>query len=121
MDITQYTRKDTHKIEIRDPHGSATDISVEVYGGDCKEFRKRLTDLSRRAYNVTKEPNMMAVSALAAVQSWENVKDGEGNDVDPSSDEALDIFLNRETSWFYEQIYFTANNRALFFSKPAKD
>lgn len=121
MDITQYTRKDTHRIDIRDPHGNLTDITVDVYGGDCKEFRSRLTDLSRRAYSAHKEPNMMAVSALAAVCGWENVTDGEGNAIDPNSDEALDIFLNRETAWFYEQIYFTANNRALFFSKPAKD
>jgi len=120
MDITQFTRKETHTVEIKDPHGAETGIKVDVYGGDSKEFRKRLIEINRKAQEMTKEPNPMAVAALAAVKSWENVEDGDGNDIDPDSDEALDIFLNRETAWFYDQVYFVANNRSLFFSKPGK-
>ena len=47
MDITSYKRKDTATVNIVDPFDNKTDIVVEVYGRDSKQYRKAAIELAR--------------------------------------------------------------------------
>lgn len=119
MDITQYQRKESKEVKILDPMGGKTDITVEVYGADSKEFRSRLIEVNRRFTEKYGESNTIAVTALAAVKSWENV-DGKDGPIDPDSDEAMEIAKSDDFRWFFDQLWQVTNNRSLFFSKPGK-
>ena len=119
MDITQYKRKESHKVDIKDPHGQPTDIKVEIHGADSKEFRTRLADVARMYNDKFGEHNAIAITSLAAVKSWENVE-GKGGPLDPESDEAMEIAGSDDFRWFFDQIWQVTNNRSLFFSKPDK-
>lgn len=119
MDISQYKRQDTKTIDIRDPMGGKTDIKVEVFGADSKEYRARLAEVSRRYNELFGKHDALAITALSAVKSWENVE-ADGKAVDPESDTAYELAGNDDFRWFFDQIWQTTNNRSLFFSKPGK-
>lgn len=119
MDITQYKRNETKEITILDPMGGKTDIKVEVYGADSKDFRARLIDINRKFNEKYGESNTVAITSLAAVKSWENVE-GKDGAIDPDSDEAMEIAKSDDFRWFFDQIWQVTNNRSLFFTKPAK-
>lgn len=119
MDITQYKRKDSHTVDVKDPHGQPTDIKVEIHSADSKDFRSRLVEVARRYNEKYGDHNPTAITALAAVKSWENVE-GKAGPVDPDSDEAMELASSDDFRWFFDQIWQVTNNRSLFFSKPGK-
>jgi len=122
MDITSFERSDTTTVEIRDPLGNPTDITVEVYGRDAKPYRKAVMEIAREAKTDDEDEldRRGARLILAGVKSWENVTAG-GEPISPDSEEAVELLCREDCDWFAEQINRAINNRALFFSRRGSD
>jgi len=118
MDITSFSRNDTATINIKDPLGNLTDIVVEIYGRDSKEYRNAVMEINRKgkADNEEELARRGALTMLAAVKSWQNVE-ADGKPVDPKSEEAVKILADPAYDWFAEQIGGAIYNRTLFFSE----
>lgn len=121
MDITSYKRSDTAKVDILDPLGNKTDIVVEVYGRDSKQYRKAAIELARDfdAKDEAKAGDKGAALIQSCIASWSNVE-ANGKAIDPQSDEAREILKNEDMDWFASQISRAIQDRSLFFSKSGK-
>lgn len=119
MDIGSFSRSDTATITIKDPFGKPTDISVELYGKDAKEYRKAVLEISREEAGTTEEAQIRRGGRiiLAAVKSWENVEK-DGDPLEPA--DALELMTDPAYEWFAEQIASAIYNRSLFFSRSGK-
>lgn len=118
MDITSFSRSDTATINIKDPLGNPTDITVEIYGRDSKEYRNAVMEINRKGKteNADELARRGAMTMLAAVKSWKNVE-ANGQPVDPKSEEAVKLLSDPAYDWFAEQIGGAIYNRTLFFSE----
>jgi len=118
MDIPSFSRSDTATINIKDPLGNLTDIVVEIYGRDSKEYRNAVMEINRKGKADSSEElaRRGALTMLAAVKSWQNVE-ADGKPVDPKSEEAVSILADPAYDWFAEQIGGAIYNRTLFFSE----
>lgn len=118
MDITSFSRSDTATINIKDPLGNPTDITVEIYGRDSKEYRNAVMEINRKGKteNSDELARRGAMTMLSAVKSWQNVE-ANGSPVDPKSEEAVKLLSDPAYDWFAEQIGGAIYNRTLFFSE----
>ena len=121
MDIRSFTRKDTASVDIVDPLGGKTDISVEVYGRDSKAYRAAAVELARDfdATDETQASERGAKLLQACIASWKNVE-ADGKAIKPDSDEAFDMLKDESLDWFVSQISAAIHKRTLFFSKSGK-
>ena len=121
MDINSFQRKDSASVEIQDPLGAKTDITVVVYGRDSKAYRKAAIELARD-FDATDETQASARGAKllqSCVVSWQNVE-ADGKAIKPDSDEALTMLKDESLDWFVSQISVAIQKRTLFFSKSGK-
>ena len=121
MDIRSFKRKDTASVDIVDPLGGKTDISVEVYGRDSKAYRKAAIELARDfdATDETQASERGAKLLQACIASWKNVE-ADGKAIQPDSPEALAMLKDESLDWFVSQISVAIQKRSLFFSKSGK-
>lgn len=121
MDLNSYKRKDTATVEIRDPFGQKTDITVEVYGRDSKQYRKVALELARDfdSSNEDDAADRGARLLQACIASWKNVE-ADGKPVEADSEQAREILKSDEMDWFASQINRAIQDRSLFFSKSGK-
>jgi Lon protease-like protein len=121
MDLSSIQHNGTTEITIYDPWGDPTDIVVELYGRDTKEYRKAVMEIARdqdsKSQQSDEEADRRGAQVLlAAVKSWTNVS-YQGEEVTPQSKEAVELLARTDMDWFASQIHKAINNRALFFSK----
>jgi hypothetical protein len=121
MDINSFQRKDSASVEIQDPLGAKTDITVVVYGRDSKAYRKAAIELARD-FDVTDEGQASDRGAKllqSCIVSWKNVE-ADGKAVKHDSPEALAMLKDENLDWFVSQINAAIQKRSLFFSKSVK-
>jgi len=124
MDLASIQHKGTTEITIYDPFDEPTDIVVELYGRDTKEYRQAVMDLSRESkvdQNDKDESDRRGARVLlAAVKSWQNVVN-QGEEISPDSTEAVDLLARDDMDWFAGQLHRAINNRSLFFERHASN